>query len=200
MVAEFLEAEGATHTVETMAALGRDLLLQELLKKEPLPKANKQDRPTPLQLAASFGQLQTVRVLVDAGAAVNAAGSMGETPLHAAASHGHLPVVEYLVEHKADVNAKMKEVTFSARAPARITPLMTALDAGHTDVVRFLAKAGGLPAIDGAKNATALLQGAAGKKHLGIVKLLIEQGAPVDMKIAPYGHTVLELAAEEGDL
>jgi ankyrin repeat protein len=199
-VAEFLESEGATHTVETMAALGRDLQLKELLKKEPLAKPKKQARPTPLQLAASFGQLQTVRVLVDAGADVNAPGAMGETPLHTAASHGHLRVVEYLVEHKADVNARMKELAYSIRTPARITPLMTALADGHADVVRFLAKAGGLPAIDDKENANSLLLDAAERRHFGIVKLLLEQGATADIKIPPVGRTVLELAAEEGDL
>jgi ankyrin repeat protein len=199
-VAEILETEGATHTVETMAALGRDLELQELLKKQPLQKPMKQDRPTPLHLAATFGQLQTVRVLVDAGAEVNVAGPMGETPLHAAAQHGHLLVVEYLVEHKADVNAKMKEITFNARAPARITPIMRALESDHADVVRFLAKAGGLPAIDDAKNAPSLLRHAGEMKHLRIAQLLIEQGAPVDTSIPPNDNTVLELAAQEGDL
>ena len=65
-----------------------------------------------------------------------------------------------------------------------IERLSTAQDVGPklnrtaADVVRFLAKAGGLPAIDGAKNAAALLPGAAQKKHLAMVKLLIEQGAP----------------------
>src|SRR4051794_35602688 len=89
---------------------------------------------------------------------------------------------------------------FSVQPTGRTTPLMLALDAGHADVVRVLAKAGGLPAIDGAKNAAALLPDAAAKKHLAIVKLLIEQGAPADTKLPPNNGTALHLAAEMGDL
>jgi ankyrin repeat protein len=203
-VAELLESHGAKHTLETLAALGRDDELRARLKKEPLkrgppPKGADPERPTPLHLAAAFGQITTARVLIDAGADVNAAGPMGETPLHAAARRGHQPLVELLVEHKADVNAKMREPAFSVRATGRTTPLTVALGHGHADVARFLAKSGGLPAID-AKNAAALLPGAAAAKHWAIVRLLIEQGAPPETKLPPASGTALHLAAEAGDL
>src|SRR5207249_1016340 len=100
------------------------------------------NRPSPLYLAAAFGQLQTARVLIDHGADVNAAHGLGETPLHAAAAHGQLALVELLVEHKAQVNARMKQPSFNSRQKAYYTPLMGALDRGHADVARFLAKAG----------------------------------------------------------
>ncbi len=213
-LAELLESHGAKHTLETLAALGRDIELKERLKKEPLPKVvpkpkekekeKRSERPTPLHHAVRFGELQTARVLIEAGADVNANitgfGHVTGTPLHVAAGRGHLPLVELLVEHKADVNAKMSEPAYSFRVQATITPLILALDGGHVDVVRFLAKAGGLPAIDGAKNATALLPAAAQRKHLALVKLLIEQGAPADTKLPPNNGTALHLAAEMGDL
>jgi ankyrin repeat protein len=199
-VAELLSDNGAKHTAETLAALGRDEQLKARLEKQPLPKEKSAGRFTALHWAASFGEVRTARVLLDAGADVNATGPMDETPLHFAATHGHLPVVELLLERKADVNAKMKQPSFSARQKAYYTPLMGALEAGHADVVRALAKAGGLPAIDGAKNATALLSAVAANKRLGIVKLLIEQGAPADAKLPPNNGTALHLAAEEGEL
>src|SRR5262249_47289444 len=134
-VAEVLALHGAKHTLETLAALGRDDELKARLEKEPLPKG-KPEQQTPLHLAASFGEIRTARVLIEAGADVNAAGPMDQTPLHNAASRGHVAVVELLLEHKADVNAKMKEPSFSVRAVGRTTPLMLALAAGHADVVR----------------------------------------------------------------
>jgi ankyrin repeat protein len=95
----------------------------------------------------------------------------------------------------------MKEMTYGRSPPGSITPMMVALDGGHTEVVRVLAKAGGLPAIDGAKNATALLPAAAGKKHWALVRLLIEQGAPPDTTLPHQdGSAVLHLAADVGDL
>ena len=235
-VAELLDSHGAKHTLETLTALGRDAGLRERLRKEPLkkerPKGKGPVRPTLLHLATSFGQFTTARVLIDAGADVNAAGPEGKTPLHlaanfgelatvraliaagadvnaldrldgtplhAAAARGHLAIVELLIEHKARVNAKMKELTYHVSPPGHITPMMVALGGGHADVVRVLAKAGGLPAIDGAKNATALLPAAA--KHWALVKLLIEKGAPVNTTLPHQdGSAVLHLAAEAGDL
>jgi len=232
-VAELLDSHGAKHTLETLAALGRDDELKARLKKES-PKGKGPVRPSPLHLAASFGEDRTARVLIDAGADVNAVGPQGktplhlaaasgrlavvralidagadvkaatemdETPLHTAAARGHREIVELLIERKADVNAKMKEMTYSPQPKGSITPMLVALNGGHADVVRVLAKAGGLPAVDGAKNATALLPAAAGSKHRALVRLLIEQGAPPNTTLPHQeGSTALHLAAEAGDL
>jgi ankyrin len=237
-VAELLESHGAKHTLETLAALGRDDELRARLKKEPLkkelPRGKGPVRPTLLHVATSFGQFTTARVLIEAGADVNAVGPVGktplhlaaafgpgatvralieagadvnataaldETPLHAAAARGRLEIVESLIERKADVNAKMKEMTYHPQPKGSITPTMVALAGGYADAVRVLAKAGGLPAIDGAKNATALLPAAAKNKHWALVRLLIEQGAPPNTALPHQeGSTVLHLAAEAGDL
>ncbi|HEY1187391.1 MAG TPA: ankyrin repeat domain-containing protein, partial [Gemmata sp.] len=235
-VAELLDARGAKHTPETLAALGHADELKERLKKEPLKKERPKGpvRPTLLHLATSFGRFTTARVLIDAGADVSAADPEGKTPLHraadvgelatvraliaagvdvsaldrldgtplhTAAARGHLAVVELLIEHKADVNAKMKGQTYGRSPPGSITPMMVALGGGHADVVRVLAKVGGLPAIDGARNATALLPAAAKNKHWALVRLLIEQGAPPDTTLPHQeGSAVLHLAADAGDL
>src|SRR5207248_1397760 len=66
-VAELLEAKGARHTIETLAALGRDEELRRLLEKERPAKVQDPNRPSPLHLAAGFGQLKAARVLIDHG-------------------------------------------------------------------------------------------------------------------------------------
>ncbi|HEX4793597.1 MAG TPA: ankyrin repeat domain-containing protein [Humisphaera sp.] len=77
--------------------------------------------------------LPIVKVLIDAGADVNAADALGSTPLHLAARRGHIKAVELLLEHKADVNAKDKQGR---------TPLTEAIEHKNTAVSETLQKAG----------------------------------------------------------
>ena len=59
-----------------------------------------------LQAASGHGDLETVRILVEMGAAVNAVGRCHETALQQAASGGHLAVVKLLVENQADIKVE----------------------------------------------------------------------------------------------
>ena len=58
---------------------------------------------TPLMYAAAFGSVEAVRLLIDAGADVNARNGFDATPLIWAA--GNLAKARLLLEHGADVNA-----------------------------------------------------------------------------------------------
>ena len=60
---------------------------------------------SPLHIAASLGQLDTVRRLLDSGARVDEVKEDGNTALHCAAIMGHLSVVELLLEEEADTEA-----------------------------------------------------------------------------------------------
>jgi ankyrin repeat protein len=60
---------------------------------------------TPLLLAARQGDVDTARVLVDAGADVNDTSAAGTNALVVAAHSGHGPLGIYLLEHGADPNA-----------------------------------------------------------------------------------------------
>jgi ankyrin repeat protein len=80
------------------------------------------DGTTPLMVAAGLGRStytprlprglrapmaeEAVKVLVDAGADVNAVNEADFTALHGAAFRGLNEVVQYLVEHGADINAR----------------------------------------------------------------------------------------------
>jgi ankyrin repeat protein len=58
----------------------------------------------PLHSAVAGQHVQIARMLLEAGAPVNAAQQDGFTPLHAAAQNGQLDMVRLLLEHGADVN------------------------------------------------------------------------------------------------
>jgi ankyrin repeat protein len=90
---------------------------------------------TPLHLAAHFGQLAVVDLLLARRAEVDARSknALGNTPLHAALAGGHRTATRRLVEQQADVNAV--EV-------GGFTPLHQAADLGDTDMVRLLLERG----------------------------------------------------------
>jgi len=74
---------------------------------------------TPLLIAAREGNVELARILLGAGADVNAASGDGKTPLALAIFNGNYDVATFLVDSKADVN----------RADAqRFTPLFWAVD------------------------------------------------------------------------
>lgn len=74
---------------------------------------------TPLMLAAREGHVELSRVLVGAGADVNAAAGDGKTALAMAIFNGNYEVASFLVDNKADVNAADAQ---------RFTPLFWAVD------------------------------------------------------------------------
>ncbi|MFB3111225.1 MAG: ankyrin repeat domain-containing protein, partial [Gemmatimonadales bacterium] len=64
---------------------------------------------TPLWRASLNGDTETVKLLLDANADVNAARKTdGVTPLYVASQNGHTETVKLLLDAKADVNAAHK--------------------------------------------------------------------------------------------
>ena len=112
-------------------------------------------------------RLELARLLLTAGADVNAKNKWGSTPLHAAAREGHTEAVRLLLEAGADVNAENEDGE---------TPLHWAAWEGHTDVVRLLLAAGAdVNAKD--KDVRTPLHLAAKKERPDVVRLLLEAGA-----------------------
>jgi len=74
-----------------------------------LVQARDKDGSTPLHCATWKGHQETVAVLLDGGADVNAENSnehWGTTPLHAAAHANQAAIAQLLIEHGADLNAR----------------------------------------------------------------------------------------------
>jgi len=86
----------------------------------------------PLMVAAAFGHVDTVRVLLDAGADVNAKDLTGWTPLHAAAFKGNLEIVRLLLER----GAVAEPSTWFLESP-----WVMAEELGYTEIVPLLKQA-----------------------------------------------------------
>jgi len=145
-----------------------------------------QHRPT-LHTCAEEGHLDFARVLIEAGADVNAEDNYGFTPLYICAEKGHLDFARDLIEAGADVNAKEDNGW---------TPLYMCASEGHLDVARALIEAG---ADVNAKEDKALtpLYICAEKGHLNVARALIEAGADVNAK-DNNGSTPLFFCALKG--
>ena len=118
------------------AALGKVPRLRNLVQADPtLTACWSEDGFTPLHLAAFFGQLASVRWLVDEGADVNAASrnDMGVQPLHSAAAAQSIDVCNLLLERGADPNA---------RQASGDTPLGAARHSGNDELERLLREHG----------------------------------------------------------
>lgn len=94
---------------------------------------------TPMHWAAHFGNLETVKLLLDRGSALNTSSNCviwkTITPLMSACRRGHLEVVRYLVKV---MGVEVNEIVHSAYA----SPLYISCFYGHLEVARYLKEAG----------------------------------------------------------
>ncbi|KAJ1490923.1 ankyrin repeat-containing domain protein [Baffinella frigidus] len=152
---------------------------------------------TVLISAAQYGNHRVVKVLLDAGAEVEAVsrapglGAERFTALRWAVSGGHEEVVRILLDAGADV---------AATCPAASsTALLDATKRGDVGVVRILLDAGADVAVNlpggGIFGGTALHM-AAKKRCPQMVRMLLDKGADVNVENM-QGHRPLHLAAED---
>ena len=87
------------------AGLGYVGLVKYLLSVGAKPQLPKQ-KESVLHAAVRSGSTELVKIILDAGAAVNDVESLDETALHVAAEDDHLEIVRLLLAAGADPNAK----------------------------------------------------------------------------------------------
>lgn len=85
---------------------GNPLEILELLQQGSNINARDDRGNTPLQLAASAGKLEAMKLLLDNGADINAKDNTGNTPLLSVARAGKLEVMKLLLDMGADPNAQ----------------------------------------------------------------------------------------------
>lgn len=88
---------------------------------------------SPLHLAAQYGHLSTVKVLLQAGISRDARTKVDRTPLHIAAAEGHANIVDVLIRNGASINA---------RDMLEMTSLHWAMEHNRQDVADLLIKNG----------------------------------------------------------
>ena len=141
----------------------------------------------PLNTAASTGDIQTVRRLLDTGTDVNAT-TNDRSPLRAASCAGETEIVKYLLSKGADPNSPNDRGG---------TALICASFRCHHDVVKALLDAG--VRVDepfGEQLTTALMQ-ASQTGNASVVRILLESGANPNL-IDVWGGTALHRAAYFG--
>ncbi len=142
---------------------------------------------TPLMYAAGFGSIEGVRMLIDAGANVNARNAFGGTALMWGI--GNPAKVKLLIAKGADVNARSK---------SGATPLLLAAHQdGSEPVVRMLLAAGAdIKAKDG--TGITMLLAATDANNTNVAKLALESGLEVNA-VDITGGTPLMNAASAGN-
>lgn len=143
--------------------------------------------PNVLHVAASYGMLRAVGLLLDHGLRVEQVKDDGSTPLHAAARQGHAETVRLLLKRGAAVDQA---------SDAGRTPLYVAAEHGRAQAATALLD--GRAAVDQAKRdgATPLIA-AAQSGRPGMVGLLLKRGAAADQAMRD-GATPLLIAAQNG--
>lgn len=97
------ESRFGRNAIEFAAAQGFDELVGVILAARPMPaKAAAVANQAAAVAAATWGHLDTLKVLKGAGVAVEATPSGDNSPLSEACRYGHLEIVEYLLDQGAD--------------------------------------------------------------------------------------------------
>ncbi|OLQ15064.1 Ankyrin repeat domain-containing protein 50 [Symbiodinium microadriaticum] len=166
---------------------------------------------TALMLAASRGHADVVQLLIAAGASKNVRDEKWRTALMHAAAAGFAEVARLLVETGADIDLPDVEgylkilhmlIDLGVDKDVRdeesgMTVLMSAADAGHSELVQLLVEAGADKDLQNYEGRTALMLAAESGKT-AIVRFLVDSGADVGVRDECYGEMALMKAVLRG--
>lgn len=140
----------------------------------------------PINVAARYGNLEIVKLLLSYNADVNICEEGGNTPLISAAQNNHLDVVKELLNHQAKVNTKNDNDT---------NALGMAIINNNLEIVYELLQSKADIEIKTQGYTPLMLAGAFDNKD--IMDLLIQNGANINAK-TESGQTALELTVLDG--
>lgn len=186
--AEIIERDKEEITPFMVAVMLKHIeIIKLLVDRKPHLKDNpyNESNLTPLLVAAAGGYEESLIILLELGAKIDAIDNNKDNALHYASFYGHSNIAKILVEKDANINAKNKDGR---------TPLMYAVMAGSLEMVRVLLRLNADPNIQTKKykkGKTALIY-ACKWGYLDIVKELL----PISNINAQdeYGITAKELA------
>ena len=154
---------------------------------------------TPLMYAVEYGEVGTVRFLLDRGADVNALDSRGVSPLFIAAWGGRSEVVGMLLDRGADIESSSPELRNNDQRLELGTALHGAVQQGHSEVARLLLKRGAdINAVTQTKEQTPLVAALA-MRNYAIAAELLNSGANPNLPASGIENP-LRQAAYQGDL
>ncbi len=174
---------GAAYLVERQVGMGRSHLAGALLgtlfataqaahcAAQVAPTSAEAAAYTGVLAAAARGDAPSIRRLAADGANVNVRESYGRTPLHVATYGRHGEAIAALIEAGADTSATERD---------RYDAVTIAAVADDLPTLRLLLRRGASAKLVTSRYAGTALIAAAHLGHEGIVKALIEAGAPLD--------------------
>ena len=130
---KIIDDEGNTFLTKAICDGSSDDVLTSLLHNGADPDLPNNSDLTPLHLAASFGRLSAIKILVQRASYLNRCDSSGQTALFKCSSKGHHEIVKLLIETGADIEWTDNE---------RRTPLFAAVETNHFNIVKILIEAG----------------------------------------------------------
>ena len=144
-------------------------------------------KQAPLPLAATYGHIDVLRGLLDAGASIESKNTYKATALICACEKGHAHIVNELLKLKPLINSKDEN---------EITALITAAANGHNEIVKTLFNQGANIEDKDECQATALIN-AAENGHIDVVRTLIGFNANIEACDKQL-RTPLLIATENG--
>jgi ankyrin repeat protein len=169
---------------------GDKAAIRALLSQRVDVNAAETDGTTALHWAARADDVETLYMLIRAGANVKARNRYGMTPLHLACTNGNGAMVEMLLKAGADANTAL---------PEGDTVLMTAARTGSAGAVKALLDHGANVNTKESWRGQTALMWAAAEGNAEVIRLLVQRGADMRMR-SNGGFTAFLFAAREGKI
>ena len=139
---------------------------------------------TPLIAAANVNDATTAKLLIAAGADINARANVGQaaTPLQAAAHNGSAELVRLLLAYSASVNvlsmSSQNKVKNGIVQFGEVTALHLGVGSGNAEVVKLLLEAGALVDAQDMRGMTPLMFSVAtDRPNIEIIRMLLQKGS-----------------------
>lgn len=173
--------------IYTAAEYGRDEIVKAILDQDrEQVNVTQSHGLTPLHVASFMGRLQTVKILLEYGAEINAKTQEGATALYYAAQENQKEILQLLLEKGADINSQRSY----GYAPLHVSALN-----GLVDICKILIENGADINIRSHNNSTPLYVATEHNKK-ETVEVLMENKADINLR-GVNDLTVTELAASK---